>query len=161
MRHVHSSLATTMEAARLIRHSMEQYVPTLELKGLRFDSVTLCGACGISSFVLHRVLNRLHVKNDFVMGRYVKKGWDFGQHCWVDVFEPQMRVDITATQFSIPAAVHVTSLTDSRYYKKCRNRTAIKQLKDWEDQSHLTNINELMTIVDDVLYELRDSGFVE
>lgn len=159
MRHAYSVVSTVLEAARLVRHSMDQFIPSLAAQGLRFDVEDLAGACGIASYALHRVLTQLDVRNDFVMGRYHKK-WDRGQHCWVDVLSPNLRIDVTATQFDIPASVHVTSLEDDQYRFQWRNGTAIRRLRDWDDQSHTRNKADLDRIIRDVVDQLEESGFV-
>lgn len=160
MQHLFSVHDTVLEAADLVRNQMERYVPTLEAQGLRFDSTTLLGACGIASYCLQRVLKRVKIRSDLVMGRFVKGEWDRGQHCWVELPYSNMLLDVTATQFDVPRRVHVSTPGDARYQHQWRNRAALNHLRDWDDQSQVTNKAHLDKIVKDCVAQLKDSGFV-
>lgn len=157
VRHVHSRVTTVLEAARLVRHSIQVVGPSVFTESINCDN--MMGACGIASYALARVLRRSGVSCDFVMGRFHERN-DRGEHCWVEVPSEDLIVDLTATQFRIPSTVHVTSCEDSRYRPSVRNRKAVEELKDWDSQSHLAYKDVIDTIVADVSIELVQSGFV-
>ena len=156
--HLHSRITTLLEAARLVRRRFEDVGPTV-FDTNWIDADTMLGACGIASYTLSAVLRRVGVKCDFVMGRFFT-GRDRGEHCWVEVPGESLIIDLTATQFDIPSTVHVTSLTDTRYHERSRNKKAVEELRNWAGQSHLQYEDVLQRIIDDVSVELTQSGFV-
>lgn len=161
MKHLFSMHDTVLEAAELVRNQMEEYIPVRDPHGLSFDLDTLMGACGIASYCLQRVLKRVGIRSDLVMGRYVDENdWDRGQHCWVELPYTNMLLDITATQFHVPRRVHIAVPGDRRYRHQWRNRAALNHLRDWEDQSQVSNKEHLDKIVKDCVAQLKDSGYV-
>jgi hypothetical protein len=161
VRHLHSKLTTVLEASRLVRKRISNVAPVV----FDIDSVdpdNLLGACGIASYTLSRVLRRSGVKCDLVMGRFWSSPIrDRGDHCWVYVESLDLIVDITATQFpDMPSEVHVTSGDDFRYKGELHNRQAVKDLKEWEGQSHIEYRDVLDRIVEDVTVQLFQSSFL-
>jgi hypothetical protein len=159
MKHLRSVHSTIDEAAILVRNQMEQYVPLLAAQDLRFDAENLLGACGIASYCLQRVLKRVGIRSDLVMGQY-KDNWHNSQHCWVELPYSNLILDVTATQFDIDQKVHRSEPGDPRYMYQNRNRSALNRLRAWEDQSHLSNKVQLDIIVKDCVAQLIDSGYV-
>lgn len=157
VRHLHSRVTTILEAARLVRRSISDISHVFDSTWV--NSSNLQGACGIASYVLKRVLKRVGVLCDFIMGKFVSKSHE-GAHCWVEVPGVSLILDVTATQFDIPSDVHVTSDEDIRYRPLYKNAAAVKMLKGWGGQSHLVYKHELDTIVDNVVVELFQSDFV-
>lgn len=140
-----------VRAAELVREKIEELVVTLS--PLNFNAETLQGACGISSRVLHRVLRRLGVQNDFVMGVYVDAWQEEGKdnHCWVEIPRLDVIVDVTATQFGILDKIYVTE-PKFPYIETCRNATATRRLARWGGQSHVWYEGRLKRIEDYVAY---------
>lgn len=161
MHHFHSPIATAIEAAKLVRNCMENFVPELEKSGHNFDSETLLGACGIASYCLQRVLRAVQVRSKFVMGVFdLGDQIDRGQHCWVELQEFPIILDVTATQFDITSPVHITSIDDPKYVVRWKNDPAFRQLQEWRDQSHLFHMNQLRSIIKSCVSELHDARFV-
>ena len=158
VRHLHSRITTVFEASRLVRYRFDELGPEA-FDAWEIDPNTLLGACGIASYALSRVLKKCGVKNHFVMGRFCDPH-DRGDHCWVEVPAEKLIIDITATQFKIPSAVHVTSTADPKYLTKIRNAEAVKELETWHRQSHITYPSMIDTVISDVYVQLLQSAFV-
>jgi hypothetical protein len=157
VRHLHSRVTTILEAARLVRRSITDISHIFDIEYV--NSQNLQGACGIASYVLKRVLKRVGVLCDFVMGSFVTKSHN-SSHCWVEVPGISLIVDVTATQFDIPSDVHVTSDEDVRYRPLWKNASGVNRLKGWGGQSHVVYKHELDTVVENVVVELFQSDFV-
>lgn len=161
VRHLHSKLTTVLEASRLVRNRICNIAPVV-FDTESIDPDSLLGACGLASYTLSRVLRRAGVKCDLVMGRFWSSPIrDRGDHCWVYIEALDLIVDITATQFpDMPSEVHVTKGDDFRYKGELHNRQAVKDLKDWEGQSHLSYKEVLDRVIEDVTVQLFQSGFL-
>lgn len=159
VQHLHSRVTTMLEASRLVRHQVETLAHEVFWPHA-IDADTLLGACGVASYVLSRVLKRVGIKCDFVMGRFGDITGDRGSHCWVEIPKEGLILDVTATQFDIPSAVHVTSDEDGKYHPRFRNRKAVEELKEWGGQSHLVYKDELDRVVGDVTKQLFQDLFV-
>lgn len=111
-------------------------------------SYKLCGACGIASYALWKVLEARGIEADLVcLG-----GIDEGYHCWVEV--KSWVVDITATQFGGPeVAVFRASKPPQWAYgidhgPRKVNAAAVKELSKWEEhrpQPYLRRISYLVS----------------
>ena len=142
-----------LDAAELVRCKVKELVSTLSQ--FNFNHETLQGACGIASRTLHRVLKRLGIQNDFVVGRYeLHDGSNRINHCWVEIPRLNVVVDLTATQFD---------LEDQVYFSPCcypyipchRDAGATKHLSTWEGQSHIWYEKSLKEIEDFAVLQLR------
>ena len=146
-----------LRAAHLVRDQIEELVPRLDRWS--FEAGTLMGACGIASYVLHRVLKRLAVKSDMLMGVYVRDDYDlkreYPNHCWV-VYQ-DLIIDVTATQFRIPARVHVTK-DAYPYLEMFRNEDALEQFTNWDEQDPRIHERHLRRIEDAVVRQVRRTG---
>lgn len=73
----------------------------------------LGGACGVASYHLMRLANKVKVYPDFVAGTFSMDGESQG-HCWIE-YQNHI-VDLTATQFSIDYdAIHIVPTNDMHY----------------------------------------------
>lgn len=148
--------STVELAAKMLREEMENLVYQLPLA---FDASDLCGACGISSYVLARVLRRLGVRCDLVMGYYDPNGEkaygiDNENHCWVEIPSKRYIVDVTATQFGIRSGVHIAP-SGFPYIPNRRNKSAIKELENWDQQSHIWYESRLHELEERIVQAFR------
>lgn len=142
-------------AGWVVRDEIQSFVITQS--PMDFDSESLQGACGIASLLLNRVLRRLGVKSEFVMGCY-KDDWGDENHCWVEIPELNRVVDITATQFGVSDEVFIGEPTFP-YMPRLRGRAATTRLRCWEGQSHVPYEPRLKEIEDICTFMIRRSEF--
>lgn len=130
-------------AAAKVRAEVQRWAE--KLKVWQIEPETMCGACGIASYLLHEALTKKEIKSIFVMGRYYPSGyenrskWDEESvkkpnHCWLVV--GGWIVDITATQFGILPEVAVYEKDCDYYHTLHSGSSAIKILNtSWDEQS--------------------------
>ncbi len=142
-------------AGETVRDLMEDLVCVLP--PMWFNSDTMQGACGISSRVLNKVLKRVGIQSEFVMGQWIPWAWeDLANHCWVEVPRLNIIVDITATQFGVPERVHIVE-PGQPYLEMCRGNTATRRMgKHWEGQSHVWYSDKLKKVEDEAIQKLRE-----
>ena len=109
-------MKTIIQVAEKVRDSIAKEL------GDSFPS-GLGGDCAVSSYTLHKKLNRLGFKSKFVQGHYRMM-----EHCWVEI--DNLIIDITATQFGIKEKVYITR-TNDKNYQPTRKRFLKKEFKLW------------------------------
>lgn len=77
------------------------------------DHKDLGGGCSISSYIMVKVLERLGVSAKMVSGIFGSGPQYGGWHAWVE-YEGAI-YDVTATQFGVRRAVHITEPDDPDY----------------------------------------------
>lgn len=100
----------------------------------------LQGYCGIASYFLRMVASSFGYKVDMVTGA-ADGGYGIN-HSW-NVYNRNI-IDLTATQFWCSAKkVHVTKITNPRYFPKHINAEALKNFHAWSSQSPFAYIGAL------------------
>lgn len=125
------------DAATELRSHIKKWAN--EVDNYAITGSNLCGACGISSHILSRVLRSVGVRTELRYSRY-----DWGGHCWLVLPGTELVVDITATQFQrdVPVKIPDVVLAPDWEYPAIYRRGDIlthfktaRYLYDWEVQS--------------------------
>ena len=81
--------------------------------------------CAIASTCLSRIYDKEGINNIFVVGKFNNRN----RHCWVELIDENLIVDITATQFSGHfKKAHMTPTDDDSY-----DKTNVDKLEDWPE----------------------------
>lgn len=124
-----------------------------------YDDDTLAGFCGVSSYVLYKVLHK-QMDAHFVYGAW-EESWK--SHCWVEIGDydwhgRRVVVDITARQFdrNLPEVLIVDR--DNRYIPKLFGKKAIAVVDRWNGSlggipTKLSRVPEINNLIKELLFE--------
>lgn len=125
------------KVARVVRGCAEYMVKTGDYGRIspHDKPENLGGSCGDVSYVLGQLTG---LCNCFEAGSY--DGWG---HCWIRLPDGEIW-DLTATQFKVPARIHVVKQTASeKYVTAQRGKRAIEGLKAWADHQWRKRLRDL------------------
>ena len=127
-----------------------------------FADPDLCGACGIASWTLHKILGHLSIQNEIVMGHV--DGDEDADHVWLEVpsilAEPAI-LDVTATQFGITPLVVLAPLSDPltrRFAPRLRGKAVLKDFREWGSESPWWYKKDLEKIVHKTLLAVSEAA---
>ena|SRR5580765_3068670 len=132
------------KVARIVRRCAEEMVANDDQGKTWVNKTHLGGGCGDVSLVLAQLTGLCHC---FESGCYGIEG-----HCWLRLPSGEIW-DLTATQFKLPAKVHIASGQKSNdYHTYARGKQAIDGLELWADSKWRKRLRDLAR------YELRKAG---
>lgn len=113
------------KVARIVRRCAEEMVKNEDRGRVWVNERHLGGGCGDVSLVFAQLTGLCHC---FEAGDYNGAG-----HCWVRLPDGEIW-DLTATQFDLPAKVHIARGEKAEpYHTFRRGKLAIADLKNWAD----------------------------
>jgi len=133
--------------ANEVRHEIENWVHEKhnQISKFEINKQNLAGACGISSWLLNKLLKKNKIHSELVAGYYVHTV-PVG-HCWVELIQSAHIVDITATQFGINDKVYIKKVDGDKMYKVSRHGKAAEHvLKSWGNQNPFSYEQDLRDI---------------
>ncbi len=146
-----------LQIANAVRLEIEKWTRQKHEDYLHFDisEVNLAGACGISSWILNKILKKNKIHSELTLGWYLSDSDPIG-HCWVELVKESKIVDITATQFGIKEKVFVSSPKHHRYHLCKQGKSAEFYISEyWGTQSPRTYEKELRDIYRKVIKDVN------
>ena len=97
-----------------VRESILDIISDYDELEYHFSSDDLTGACGLSSFALHKKLKSENIPSQINIGKWKTSP---GEHVWITYDDTRFKkiIDVTATQFSLKKEVHITNINNKNY----------------------------------------------
>lgn len=99
---------------KAVRESILDVIVDYDELENHFSPDDLTGACGLSSFALHKKLISEKIPSKIHIGKWKSVP---GEHIWITYNDNRFKkiIDVTATQFSLKREVHITHFNNKNY----------------------------------------------